>query len=157
VETALLRPDRKGTYASFAFGLVCAAIGTALLAKGNDVGIVVLVLAAVGLYGGIGGFVPGAGLRLDAQGFYLKSLGKSWGADWLEIESFAPKRVRVGRREDVDVVEIHYQQGVGDKHMPQHRLGEIIGIDERYLIAAYGSLTNVQLAALLEKYRSQAA
>jgi hypothetical protein len=29
---------------------------------------------------GVAGFVPGVGLRLDQQGFYLKSLGKSWGA-----------------------------------------------------------------------------
>ena len=65
-----------------------------------------------------------------------------------------PKRIRVGRREDVDVVEIRYQQGLGDARVPRHRLGRTLGIDERYLIAAYGGLSNTELAELLEKYRT---
>jgi len=154
VDPVLLRPNRKGTYLSLAFGLAAAAIGVAMLAAGNKAGIVLLLLGAVGLYGAVGGVVPGQGLRLDGQGFHLKSFGKSWGAQWLEIDGFEPKRVRIGRRADVDVVEIHYQQGVGDSHLPEHKLGETIGIDERYLIAAYGGLSNEQLAALLEQYRS---
>lgn len=154
MEQTLLRPDRKGSYLSLAFGLVCAAIGAAMVANGNDAGIALLVLAAVGLYGGIAGFVPGLGLRLDAQGFYLKSLGKSWGASWVETDGFTPARVRVGRRADVDVVEIRYQAGIGDRREPQHLLGRLLGVDERYLIAGYGRLSNTQLAELLEKYRA---
>jgi hypothetical protein len=155
MDTRLLKPDRKGTYASLGIGVVFGAIGAAMVAGGNDVGAVVLLLAAVGLYGGIGGLVPGQGLLLDQQGFRLKSFGKSWGAQWLETESFEPKRVRVGRKSgDVAVVEIHYQQGLGDAHRPQHLLGRIVGIDERYLIAAYGGLSNAELAELLAQYRA---
>jgi len=154
MEPVLLKPNRKGTYLSLGFGLACTAIGAALLAGGQWAGIVVLLLAAVGLYGGVGGLVPGLGLRLDRNGFYLKSFGKSWGADWLEVDGFVPKRVRVGRREDVDVVEIGYQAGTGDRHLPRHRLGRTLGVDERYLIAAYGGLSNTQLAEVLERYRS---
>ena len=110
-----------------------------------------LALAAVGLYGAVGGVWPGIGLRLDDQGFRVKSFGKSWGAEWLETECFDPTRVRVGRREDVDVVRIHY---VGGTHEPKHTLGKTVGIDERYVIAAYGGLSNVQLADLMERYRT---
>jgi len=154
MDPTLLEPDRKGSYLGLAFVLVCAAIGAPMVAVGNGAGIVVLVLAAVGIYAGVAGFVPGLGLRLDAQGFYLKSLGKSWGASWVETDGFTPARVRVGRRADVDVVEIRYQQGIGDRRVPQHLLGRFLGIDERYLIAGYGGLSNAQLAELLEKYRA---
>jgi len=158
MEPVRLKPDPKGTYLSLAFGVVFALIGVGMLAGGNDVGgIVVLLLGAVGLYGGIGGFLPRIGLRLDDQGFRLRSLGKSWGAQWVEIDGFTPKRVRVGRREDVDVVEIAYQQGLGDAHRPQHWYGRFLGVDERYLIAAYGGLSNTQLAELLEHYRASVA
>src|SRR3954447_10220748 len=153
METVLLSPARKGTYLSLGFGLVAAAIGVGMITTGRTLGIIVLVLGAVGLYGGVGGLVPGQGLRPAAQGLYLKSFGKSWGAQWVETEGFEPKRVRVGRREDVDVVEIRYQQGLGDARVPKHRLGRTLGIDERYLIAAYGGLSNTALAEVLEKYR----
>ena len=154
MEDALLKPDRKGSCLSLAFGVACAAIGAAMVANGNAAGIAVLVLAAVGLYAGIAGFVPGLGLRLDQQGFYLRSLGKSWGASWVETDGFTPTRVRVGRRADVDVVEIRYQQGIGDRREPHHVLGRFLGVDERYLVAGYGGLSNAQLAELLEKYRA---
>ncbi len=147
----LLRPNRKGTYLSLGFAVVATAIGAAMIAAGTYTGIALVVLAAIGFYAGAGGLVPGQGLRLDGQGFYLKSFG----AQWLEIEGFEPKRVRIGRRGgDVDVVEIRYQQGLGDARVPKHRLGRLLGIDERYLIAAYGDLSNTELAELLEKYRT---
>jgi hypothetical protein len=149
-----LKPNRTGTYLSLGFGVVCVILGLALLAAGTLVGIFPLVLAAIGIYGGIGGLVPGVGLFLDGQGFRLKSFGKSWSAQWLEIAGFTPTKVRVGRRSgDVEVVEIHYQPGVGDRHLPGSKLGETLGVDERYLIAAYGGLSNEALAALLERYR----
>jgi hypothetical protein len=151
VEPTLLRPDRKGTYASLGFGLVCLLIGLALVLGRHYAGIGLLALAAVGLYGAVGGVWPGMGLRLDEQGFRVQSFGKSWGAEWLETERFEPTRVRVGRREDVDAVRIHY---VGGTHEPAHTLGKTLGIDERYVIAAYGNLTNVQLAELMERYRT---
>jgi hypothetical protein len=154
MEPTLLRPDRKGSYLSLAFGIVCAAIGASMVASGSTAGVVVLVLAAIGLYAGVAGFVPGLGLRLDAQGFYLTSLGKSWGASWVETDGFTPARVRVGRRADVDVVEVRYQAGIGDRREPQHLLGRFLGVDERYLIAGYGGLSNTQLAELLEKFRT---
>jgi len=43
MEQTLLPPDRKGSYLSLAFGIVCAAIGAPMV-------------------------VPGLGLRIDAQG-----------------------------------------------------------------------------------------
>lgn len=151
----LLRPDRKGTYLSLAIGVVFTAIGAAMIAAGRNLGIVVVLLGCVGLYGAVGGLWPGQGLRLDTQGFRLRSFGKSWGAEWLEIDGFAPTTVNVGRRNgDVDVVEIHYAQGVGDRHLPKRKLGRLLGVDERYLVAAYGGLSNAELAALLERYRS---
>ena len=154
MQARLLKPDRKGTYAAFGVAVVFGGIGWGMLHGGNGAGIVVLVLAAIGLVAGIGGVVPGQGLWLDADGFRLRTFGKRWGAQWLEIEGFAPTRVRVGRRADVDVVEIRYQAGIGDRHVPTHLLGRLLGIDERYLIAAYGGLANTQLAELLEQYRS---
>jgi len=134
MEPTLLKPDRKGSSLSLAFGIVCLAIGVPMVASGNGAGIVVLVLAAVALYAGIA--------------------GKSWGASWVETDGFTPTRVRVGRRSDVDVVEIHYQPGIGDRREPQHLLGRFLGVDERYLIAGYGGLSNGQLAELLAKYRA---
>lgn len=155
MEPTLLRPDRKGTYASLAVGIGFAAIGIAMLAAGRNLGIVVVALGIVGFYGFVGGLWPGQGLRLDTQGFRLKSFGKSWGADWLEIDGFTPTTVNVGRRNGtVDVVEIRYAQGVGDRHLPKRKLGRLLGVDERYLIAAYGGLSNTELAAMLERYRA---
>jgi hypothetical protein len=149
-----LKPNRTGTYLSLGFGVACLLLGIGLLVGGSLVGIFPLVLSAIGIYGGIGGLVPGVGLFLDAQGFRLKSFGKSWSAQWLEIAGFTPTKVRVGRRGgDVEVVEIHYVPGVGDRHLPGSKLGETLGVDERYLIAAYGRLSNNDLAALLERYR----
>jgi hypothetical protein len=150
----LLRPNRKGTYLSLAFAAVATVIGVAMVAEGTTTGIALVVLAAIGFYAGAGGLVPGQGLRLDGQGFYLKSFGKSFGAQWLEIEGFEAKRLRIGRRGDVDVVEIRYQPGLGDARVPKHWLGKLLGIDERYLIAAYGDLSNKELAELLERYRT---
>ena len=101
-----------------------------------------------------GASFPGRGRTSTRRGFRLKSFGKSWSAQWLEIAGFTATKVRVGRRGgDVEVVEIHYQPGVGDRHLPGSRLGETLGVDERYLIAAYGGLSNQALAALLERYR----
>jgi hypothetical protein len=155
----LLRPNRKGTLASLAVGVLFAAVGAAMLDAGSRAGIAVCVIGAVGLYGAIGGIVPGQGLRLDEQGFRLRSFGKSWGADWLETAGFTPDRVRVGRYAgrggDVDVVRIEYVPGVGDGHLPHSRVARILGVDERYLIAAYGGLSNTELAELLEHYRAR--
>jgi hypothetical protein len=161
VDAVTLRPDRRGTWLALAVGVVFAAIGAALLAAGSLVGILPVLIGLVGLYAGIGGLVPGlAYLRLDDQGFRLKTLGKSWGARWVEIESFTPTKVvitrkgRFGRPGTNDVVEIHYRPGVGDAHLPQNVIQREYGIDERYLTAAYGGLSNVELAALLERYRA---
>jgi len=153
--TQQLKPDRKGTVASLLVGILFAAIGAVMLLAGTKAGIVVCAIGAVGLYGAVGGVVPGQGLWLDEQGFRLKSFGKSWGSEWLETAGFTPDRVDLGRRNGmVDVVRIDYADGVGDRHLPRSRLGRTLGIDERYLIAAYGGLSSVQLAGLLERYRT---
>jgi len=128
-----------------------------MISSGRLAGIAVVAIGCVGLYGAVGGLWPGQGLRLDTQGFRLRSFGKSWGAEWLEIDGFTPTTVNVGRRNgNVDVVEIRYAQGVGDRHLPKRKLGRLLGIDERYLVAAYGGLSNVELAALLDRYRATA-
>jgi hypothetical protein len=145
----LLKPDRKGTWLSLAVGVVFVAIG---LVMWSVAGIVVILIGAVGLYGFVGGLWPGIGLRLDEQGFRVKSFGKSWGAEWLECERFEPATVQVGRKNgNADVVRIHY---VGGTHEPRHKLGQTLGIDERYVIAAYGGLSNTELARKMEEYRA---
>jgi hypothetical protein len=161
VDAVTLRPDRRGTWVALAIGIVFALIGAAMLAGGSLVGIVPVLIGLVGLYAGIGGLVPGlAYLRLDDEGFRLKSLGKSWGARWVEIESFAPTKIvvqrsgRFGKPGTVDAVEIRYRPGIGGAHLPQHVYQREYGIDERYLTAAYGGLSSGQLAELLERYRA---
>jgi len=49
-------------------------------------------------------------------------------------------------------VEVSYRSGIGDSHLPEHRYEGIIGVDERYIVAGYGHLSNEQLAELLERY-----
>jgi hypothetical protein len=161
VDAVTLRPDRRGTWAALGAGVVFGLVGVVMVATGSLVGVVPLLIGLVGLYAGIGGLLPGAAyLRLDDQGFRLKSLGKSWGARWVEIESFEPtklivqRRARYGKPGTVDVVEIHYRPGVGDAHLPQHAYQREYGIDERYVTAAYGGLSNEELAELLERYRA---
>jgi hypothetical protein len=162
VDTVTLRPDRRGTWLALGFGIVFGAIGAAMLAAGRWIGILPLLIGLVGLYAGVGGLVPGlAGLRLDDQGLRLRSLGKSWGARWVEIESFSPttivvspKRAVWGRAGTNDAVEIHYRPGIGDAHLPKNALGREYGIDERYVTAAYGGLSSAKLADLLERYRA---
>lgn len=65
MEPTLLRPDRTRTYLYLGSGVVCLVICAATVVFGAYAGIVVLVLAAVGISGGIGGFWAGIGLRLD--------------------------------------------------------------------------------------------
>ena len=163
MDAVTLQPDRRGTWAALVVGIVFALIGAVMLAGGNLVGIVPVLIALVGLYAGIGGLLPGlAHLRLDDQGFRLKSLGKNWGGRWVEIESFAPTKIvvqragRFGRPGTVDAVEIHYRPGIGDAHLPQHVYQREYGVDERYLTAAYGGLSSRELAELLERYRAAA-
>lgn len=161
MDAVTLRPNRTGTRAALGVGVVFGAIGAAMVASGNLVGIVLLVLAGVGLYAGIGGLAPGlAYLRLDDQGFRLKSLGKSWGARWVEIEGFEPTKIviqraaRWGKPGTVDAVEIQYRPGIGDAHLPTNAVGREYGIDQRYVTAAYGGLSSAKLAGLLERYRA---
>lgn len=56
MESTLLRLDRKGTYLCLGFGVVCLVICAATVVFGAYAGIAALVLAAVGIYGGICGF-----------------------------------------------------------------------------------------------------
>ena len=161
MEPVTLRPNRGGTWVALAVGGLFGAIGATMVVTGNLVGIVPLVVGAVGLYAAIGGLVPGlAYLRLDDQGFRLKSLGKSWSARWVEIESFEPTKIvvqraaRWGKPGTIDAVEIHYRPGIGDAHLPKNALGREYGIDERYVTAAYGGLSSERLAELLERYRA---
>jgi hypothetical protein len=156
LEPTTLRPNRLGSYLSLALGVVFGLAGALLLAGGNRTGLVAAALATLGLAAGIGGLIPGrAYLRLDDQGFYVKSITKSFGAKWVEIEGVAPKTVRIGRK-DVPVVAVSYRTGIGDAHLPRHRLERgTIGIDERYIVPAYANLGNEQLATLLERYRDR--
>jgi hypothetical protein len=157
LEPVVLRPNRLGSYLGLAFGLACAGIAAVMLASGNGAGYGVAALAVVGVAAGGSGLIPGrAFLRLDGQGFYVKSIAKSFGARWVEIDAFEPQTVRMGRRGDVPVVAVSYRSGIGDAHVPGHRLERgVVGIDERYVVAAYGGLSNGELAALLERYRDR--
>ena len=52
-----------------------------MLAGGNHAGLAVAALALVGIVAGGAGLIRGrAFLRLDDQGFYVKSIAKSFGA-----------------------------------------------------------------------------
>ena len=157
LEQTTLQPNRLGSYLSLALGVLFGLAGALLLAGGNRTGLVAAALAALGLVAGIGGLIPGrAYLRLDDQGFYVKSISKSWGAKWVEVDGFAPDTVRIGRNSNVPVVSVSYRTGIGDAHLPRHRLERgTIGIDERYIVPAYAKLDNEQLAAMLERYRNR--
>jgi hypothetical protein len=157
LDPTTLRPNRLGSYLSLALGLLFGLVAALLLSGGNRTGLIAAVLAAIGLVAGIAGLIPGrAYLRLDDQGFYVKSISKSWGAKWVEVDGFTPKRVRLGRNSNVPVVVVSYLTGIGDAHLPRNRLErETIGIDERYLVPAYANLDNERLAAMLERYRDR--
>ena len=96
------------------------------------------------------GYMAPEGMTMDNPEY------KSWGAKWVEVDGFVPDTVRIGRNSNVPVVSVPYRTGIGDAHLPRHRLERgTIGIDERYIVPAYAELDNEQLAAMLERYRDR--
>ena len=110
---------------------------------------------AVGLFAFLAGVLPGrAFLRLDRQGFYVKAPTKSWGAAWDEVERFRDRGPNGGAepRASMDVVRADYRDGYEARRTPSSRLGEALGVDERYVMPGYGGLSAAQLVALLEQW-----
>ena len=143
----ILRPPRK-TMALIALGgLIVAAVG---LAVSGAVALFLVVLGLIALVGGSLRLVPGlAYLKLDDQGFKIKQIGKSWGALWLEVESFEPTNVLIGRSPR-EVVEVHYREGFAEKHLPTSTLGKTVGFSQRYMQPGYGLKADAQAALLNE-------
>jgi hypothetical protein len=155
-ETLILRPSRSGIYASAFAALFFGAVGIGMVASGRATGYIVLAIGAVGLFAFLAGVLPGrAFLRLDPQGFHVEAPTKSWGAAWVEVERFRIEARRVGRSRAVtNVVRADYHDGFDAQHTPDSRLGEALGVDERYVMPGYGGLSAEQLAELLEQWRA---
>jgi hypothetical protein len=128
----------------------------ALLAVGNvGAGLFTLVLALVAGVGAVAARLPGrTELRLDEQGLAVSSIVKRWSVRWLEVERFEPGTVQIGRSPS-PVVCVVYRDGFERAHTPKTRLGNALGVDERYVWPGYGDLDADALAALLERFRAR--
>lgn len=156
-EALILRPSRRGVIASAAAGVVFGGIGAAMVASGNATGWIVVAPGAVGLAAFVIGVLPGrAYLRLDRVGFHIHSPTKSWSVSWFEVEGFRAGTIPVNRRK-LPVVFIDYRDGYAAAHTPQTRLGEALGVDERYLTGGYGNLSIAGLTELLQSWRARHA
>jgi hypothetical protein len=157
--TLVLRPSRSGIYASALAALLFGSIGIGMVVSGRLIWLIALAIGAVGLFAFLAGVWPGrAFLRLDPQGFYVKAPTKSWGAAWYEVERFRIEARVVGRNgATMDVVRADYRDGYEARRTPGSRLGEALGVDERYVMPGYGGLSAAQLVELLEQWRAATA
>ena len=57
----------------------------------------------------------------------------------------------------MDVVRADYRDGYEARRTPGSRLGEALGVDERYVMPGYGGLSATQLVELLEQRRAASA
>jgi hypothetical protein len=153
----VLRPSRAGTLAALGAGTLFSVVGLALAASGNwIVAVIVLAFAAVGLWAGVMGVLPHRSeLRLDEQGLGVVSPVKTWKAGWEEIERFEPDTIAVGRRSRVEVVRVVYRDGFDTAHSARSLPGRALGVDEHYVMPAYGNLDDEQLCALLTAFRER--
>jgi len=143
-----LRPKRRPMLLISVAGLVVAAIGVATATVFLIVlGLIAAVAAGLSLVPGI------AYLKLDEQGFEIKKIGKRWGAAWIEVERFEPTKVLVGRYLS-PIVEVHYREGFGGRHLPTSTLGRTVGFSQQYIELGYGLKADEQ-AALLNEWRSR--
>lgn len=150
----VLRPSRKSTIAAFGAGTLFAVVGLALAAAGNWlVAVIILVFAAVGLWAGVMGVLPKRSeLRLDDQGLTVVSPVKTWKAVWADVERFEPDTIAVGRRSRAKVVRVVYRDGFDAAHTAQSLPGRALGVDEHYVMPAYGNLDDQRLNALLTAF-----
>jgi hypothetical protein len=151
MEPIVLRASRSGIVASFGVAAGFGAIGAAMVASGSAAGWALVAIAAVGLFAGVAGLRRGTTfLRIDDQGVTVKGVGLERTTSWTEVESFEPTEVVVARNNrKMPCVRIHFYEGFEEAHTPQERRNKILGRDPRYLLAAYGNLSNVKLAELL--------
>ena len=124
----VLRPSRKGTVTAFGIGLLFTIVTAVLLAAGDVIAAFVIgLLAIVGIGAGIAGLTPRAAhLRLDDQGYEVRSPIKSWQVGWGEIDHLERAEVRAGRRGTTPVVTIVFREGFERQHLPQTRLGKLL-------------------------------
>ena len=153
----VLRPSRAGTFAAFGAGALFAVVGLALAASGKWIGaLIILAFAAVGLWAGVMGVLPHRSeLRLDDQGLSVVSPVKTWKAGWEEIDRFEPDTIEVGRRSRVKVVRVVYRDGFDTAHTAHSLPGRALGVDEHYVMPAYGNLDDEKLCALLTAFRER--
>jgi len=153
VEPIVLGSSRSSIVASVGVAAGFGAIGAAMLASGHAAGWAPVAIAAVGLFAGVAGLRRGtAFLRIDDDGVTVKGVGLERKTLWSEVESFEATEVAIGRStRKVRCVRIHFYEGFEEAHMPRERRNQILGRDPRYLLAAYGNLSNVKLAELLNR------
>ena len=143
-----LRPRRRPMLLISIAGLVVAAIGVATTT------VFVITLGVIAAVGAGLSLVPGlAYLKLDEQGFAVKKIGKRWGAAWLEVERFEATKVLLGRY-PTPLVEVHYREGFGGRHLPTSTLGKTVGFSQQYIELGYGLSADAQ-AALLNEWRGR--
>jgi hypothetical protein len=147
-EVLYLRPRRRTMLLISLGGLLVAAVGAAASTA------FVIVLGAIACVAAGLSLVPGlAYLRLDEKGFEIKKLGKRWGAQWLEVQSFEEAKVLIGRY-PTPVVEVHYRDGFAERHLPTSTLGRTVGFSQQYIELGYGLKADAQ-TALLNDWRSR--
>ena len=152
----VLRPSRKGTVAALGTGLLFTLFALVLLSAGDEIpAFVVGLFAIVGIGAGTAGLKPRAAyLRLDDQGYAVKSPLKSWWICWSEIDHFERAELPAGRRGTTPVVKIVFRDGFERQHLPQTLLGKLLP-DEHYVYPAYDNLDIERLLALLEQWRAR--
>ena len=155
-EPLVLRGSLKGTVAALGVGLLFTLFALVLLSAGAVLpAFVVGGFALVGLGAGIAGLKPGAAyLRLDDQGYAVKSPIRSWRIGWSEIDHLERAELPAGRRGTTPVVEVVFRDGFERQHLPQTRLAKLLP-DEHYLYPAYGNLDVDRLLALLEQWHAR--
>jgi hypothetical protein len=94
-------------------------------------------------------------LRLDDQGLEVVSPVKRWNARWGEIERFEVETVPLGRNSRGPVIRVVYREGFDTGHTSKTLLGKSLGIDEHYVVPAYGNLDAEELCGLLSRFRKR--
>jgi hypothetical protein len=153
----VLRPSRAGTFAAAGAGVLFLLVGLFFAAAGNMlVAIFALALAAVGLFAAVVGVLPRRSeLRLDEQGLEVVSPVKRWKAGWDEIERFEVARVPMGRSTRGPVIRVVYGEAFDAGHTSKSALGKALGVDEHFVVPAYGNLNAEQLSGLLSRFRER--
>jgi hypothetical protein len=153
----VLPPSRAGTIAAVAAGILFLLVSLLFAAVGSwFVSLFGLFLAFVGFVAAGAGVLPRqSDLRLDEQGLEVVSIVKRWKAGWSEIERFEVETVPMGRRSRGPVIRVVYRDGFDAAHTSKSLLGRALGIDEHYVVPAYGNLDAEELCGLLSRFRER--